>query len=281
MSSASPALFKFEGTDVRIDVDEHGAPWFCAKNVGACLEMTRSATRTALTQLTPGEKGVRLTDTPGGRQRLTFVSESGLYALVLQSRKPDAAKFRLWVTSEVLPQIARTGAFAVAEPSSAEVIAKGYALAIEAAERERQARLAAEAESSKARKQVEEMRPRADFADRLQASERALSFTDAASVAKVPRSDLIQAMLAERWLFRKQAAGSRSKGELRAYSQQCENGTRRFTHAVTSPETGQRIQCKVTFKGLFDGLVRMAGKNGTPKPDRGQLALDFEKAKEG
>jgi prophage antirepressor-like protein len=80
-----------------------GDPWFVAKDVCAALEIENS--RNATARLDADEKGVRLVDTLKGKQKLTIVSESGLYALILRSDKPAAKKFRKWVTSEVLPAI--------------------------------------------------------------------------------------------------------------------------------------------------------------------------------
>lgn len=50
-------------------------------------------------------------DTPGGRQQIVTINESGLYSLILTSRKPEAKRFKKWVTSEVLPSIRKTGQF--------------------------------------------------------------------------------------------------------------------------------------------------------------------------
>ena len=64
-----------------------------------------------MTRLDDDEKGVISNDTPGGMQEVTIINESGLYSLVLGSRKPEAKKFRKWVTSEVLPAIRKTGRY--------------------------------------------------------------------------------------------------------------------------------------------------------------------------
>ncbi len=49
----------------------------------------------------------------GGAQRLIVVNESGLYAVILRSDKPEAKAFKRWVTHDVLPSIRQTGAYAV------------------------------------------------------------------------------------------------------------------------------------------------------------------------
>lgn len=52
-------------------------------------------------------------DTPGGAQNMTIISESGLYATIMRSDKPQAKPFRKWVTSEVLPAIRKHGMYAI------------------------------------------------------------------------------------------------------------------------------------------------------------------------
>jgi prophage antirepressor-like protein len=53
-------------------------------------------------------------DTPGGPQEVTIITESGLWSLVLTSRKPEAKRFKKWITSEVIPAIRKTGGYMVA-----------------------------------------------------------------------------------------------------------------------------------------------------------------------
>lgn len=101
--------FDFHGANVRVLTDEHGEPWFIAKDVCAVLEIGNPSQ--ALTNLDDDEKGITTTDTLGGPQKTVTVSESGFYRLVLRSRKPVAKEFQRWVTHEVLPQIRRTGGY--------------------------------------------------------------------------------------------------------------------------------------------------------------------------
>lgn len=101
--------FDFHGATVRVFTDEHGEPWFIAKDVCAVLEIGNPSQ--ALTNLDDDEKGITTTDTLGGPQKTVTVSESGFYRLVLRSRKPVAKEFQRWVTHEVLPQIRRTGGY--------------------------------------------------------------------------------------------------------------------------------------------------------------------------
>ncbi|WP_236887152.1 Bro-N domain-containing protein [Desulfovibrio fairfieldensis] len=63
----------------------------------------------ALRGLDEDEKGVHIIDTPGGKQEMTIISESGLYALVFRSHKPEAHVFSKWVRGDVLPAYRQNG----------------------------------------------------------------------------------------------------------------------------------------------------------------------------
>lgn len=100
--------FSQEKTPIRVQVI-NGEPWFVAKDV--CLILGFSKYRDVIANLDEDERMSILVDTLGGRQNMSAVNESGLYALIFQSRKPEARKFRKWVTSEVLPSIRKTGRY--------------------------------------------------------------------------------------------------------------------------------------------------------------------------
>ena len=107
MSNITP--FAFGDNLVRSMTDENGNPWFVAKDVAVVLDIQNI--RQNLSELDDDEKGVCTTYTPGGAQELKTVSESGLYALVFRSRKPEAKAFSKWVRSEVLPTLRKTGSY--------------------------------------------------------------------------------------------------------------------------------------------------------------------------
>ena len=103
--------FAFEDDLVRTIVDDKGEPWFVAKDVCAILELGNITE--ALRPLDDDERGSVTLNTLGGNQDMLTVSESGLYSLIFRSRKPEAKRFKKWVTSEVLPSIRKTGAYLV------------------------------------------------------------------------------------------------------------------------------------------------------------------------
>ncbi len=100
--------FSFGAAPVRV-IEINNEPWFVASDVGAVLQLTNVRSSVAL--LDDDEKGVSTIDTRGGLQEIGIVSESGLYTLILKSRRPEAKPFRKWVTSEVLPSIRKTGSY--------------------------------------------------------------------------------------------------------------------------------------------------------------------------
>ena len=86
-----------------------GEPWFVAADVCKALELEK--TNRALSRLDDDEKGAHSVSTPGGRQRMSIISESGLYSLILGSRKPEARAFKRWITHEVIPSIRKHGVY--------------------------------------------------------------------------------------------------------------------------------------------------------------------------
>jgi hypothetical protein len=101
--------FDFESHNVRVVVGQNGEPMFVASDLLSTLNLDRKA----MERLDDDEKGVSSIHTPGGQQDMTVVNESGLFNLVLGSRKSEAKRFKRWVTHDVLPSIRKTGAYAV------------------------------------------------------------------------------------------------------------------------------------------------------------------------
>jgi prophage antirepressor-like protein len=112
--------FQFGERQVRV-IDLDGEPWWVARDVCDVLEIER--VDSSLRSLDDDERGTHTVSTPGGYQPMAIVNESGLYSLILRSRKPEAKTFKKWVTSEVLPAIRRTGGYQIA-PVSVEVIVR-------------------------------------------------------------------------------------------------------------------------------------------------------------
>lgn len=165
-------LFNFENHEVR-SLLINSEPWFVGKDVADVLGYSNS--RKAMADHVDDEdkevltsRNVTLENIPN--RGITVVNESGLYSLVLSSKLPSAKKFKRWVTSEVLPALRKTGQYQVKELSGSELMAKAL---IEA-----QNVLAAKD------KQIEEMKPKALFADAVATSHTSILVGELAKILK-------------------------------------------------------------------------------------------------
>jgi prophage antirepressor-like protein len=109
-----PEVFTFDHNHkpVRVEMID-GEPWFVAKDVCDILGLTNPTE--ALRNLDDDEKNtLRLSEGIQGRgnPNVNVVNESGLYALIIRSNKPEARAFRKWVTSVLLPVVCKTGKYA-------------------------------------------------------------------------------------------------------------------------------------------------------------------------
>ncbi len=101
-------------------VVENEDVWFLAKDVSDILEYRNAPDM--VRNLDADEKLVRTVCVSGQNRGVNFINESGLYHAVIQSKKPEAKKFRKWVTSEVLPSIRKTGGYTVVPKTYAEAL---------------------------------------------------------------------------------------------------------------------------------------------------------------
>ena len=104
-------VFNYKDTEVRT-VERAGEVWFVASDVCRVLELENPTE--AIRPLDEDEKNtLRISEGNRGNPNVNIISESGIYALVFRSNKPEAKAFSKWVRSEVLPQIRRTGSYNV------------------------------------------------------------------------------------------------------------------------------------------------------------------------
>ena len=114
--------FAFGDNLVRTILDEKHEPWFVAKDVALALGYA-STNMTQIFQAVPSEwKGSKRIATPGGEQQMLILSEHGLYFFVARSDKPAALPFQKWLAGEVLPQLRRTGSYAINQDLSPDAM---------------------------------------------------------------------------------------------------------------------------------------------------------------
>lgn len=137
-----------------------GQPWFVGKDITDVLQYGNS--RQALkTNVDDEDKGVHSVDTLGGKQKITIINESGLYALILSSKLPAAKRFKRWVTAVVLPALRRYGAYLTEDTLEAAFGSQEFTLVL-------LHRLQAEQGKTEAlRSRVEVLSPKAQYCDRV------------------------------------------------------------------------------------------------------------------
>lgn len=246
------AVFCYDDAPVRTVLLD-GEPWFVATDVCGALDISNP--RQAVSYLDDDEvRHAPVTTNDGsGRVLMTnVVSESGLYSLILRSRKPEAKAFKRWITHEVLPAIRRTGSYAVPAVELDELeVARRYVLALEA-------KKAIEAE-------LAEAAPKARSWDTLASGDGDFSVADAAKI--LSRDPVIAvgerrmfAVLADQgWIYRQ-----RGDGRWRVYQSAVERGwLSEMPSSHYHPRTGELVldapQVRVTVKGLHELHRRLGG----------------------
>jgi prophage antirepressor-like protein len=101
-------LFNFEEKEIKT-IQINNEIYFVGKDICNILELADVSK--AISRLDEDEKLIRTLFLSGQNREVLFINESGLYSLVLTSRKPDAKRFKKWVTSEVIPSIRKTGGY--------------------------------------------------------------------------------------------------------------------------------------------------------------------------
>ena len=161
------------GTVRTILIDE--TPYFVAKDVTDRLGYLNGRDAVAKHVDDEDKNSVAICDGTAGNPNITVINESGLYSLVLSSKLPSAKKFRRWITSEVIPQIIKTGGYNL----PGNYVEALRALADKVDENERLALANKELEEEKERNA-----PKVLFADSVIASEDSILVRELAKILK-------------------------------------------------------------------------------------------------
>jgi prophage antirepressor-like protein len=218
--------FNFNGVHgVRV-VMKDGNPWFVAKDVCECLEIDTTQTR----RLDDDEKGLHSIQTPGGDQVMIVVSEPGLYSLIMTSRKPEAKRFKKWVTSDVLPTIRQTGQYSISEYRIPQTYAEALQVAADLA------------------KENERLLPRAEFHDRLMSAEGLYDMKEVSKVLNYKRlgpNNIFKALVLENVLYKR-------RDNYAAYQPYIERGyfVEKATVFRKGDDDAPYVKVLVTAKGL-------------------------------
>lgn len=167
-------IFNYNGNEVRT-IQKDGEPWWVLKDVCNVLDLSdtnKTAERLDVDELT------RIKFVTGGQNReMLCINESGLYNVILRSDKPEAKPFRKWVTSEVLPSIRKNGGYISGQENMTddELLANAVLVA--------QRKIAERDKVIRAQdKKIEEMKPKAIFADAVSTSHTSILIGDLAKL---------------------------------------------------------------------------------------------------
>ena len=154
------------------------APLFCLGDVCKMLGLRQGNVRERL------EKGVVSTEpllTSGGIQMVNFVTEDGLYDVILDSRKPEAKRFRKWVTSEVLPTIRKHGAYMTKDTLERAITEPDFLIQLATTLKEEKAkRLEAEQQCEAQKQIIGEMEKKVSYLDLILSSTSTMTITQIA-----------------------------------------------------------------------------------------------------
>lgn len=173
-------------------IEEAGALYFIAVDVCNALGIDKRQIR----RLDEDEKGVRSTHTPGGTQKMSVVTEPGLYALVLSSRKPEAKTFKRWIIHEVIPTIRKTGGYV----NNDDLFVETYFS--DANEEQKEMFRSTLKRIRTLNHKIEEDKPKVLLANAVSGSDNAISVADMAKILKQNGVDIGQKRFYE-WLREK------------------------------------------------------------------------------
>jgi len=210
-------------------------PWFVAADVCRALEISNN--RDALSRLDDDEKGVALTDTPGGQQEMSVINEPGLYTLVLGSRKPEARAFKRWITHEVIPAIRKHGGYLT--PPTIEELLDNPDMIVELA-----LKLKAEREKrAEAEKNLMIAKPKVEYFDALVDRNTLTGIRETAKELQWREKDFVSFLLEKGFVYRDQ------KSKLQPYAEQVTDGLFVLKECKSEKSSWSGTQLMITPKG--------------------------------
>lgn len=191
--------FDYNGQEVRT-VEMNGQPWFVAADVCRVLEISNPTV--AMDRLDADEKAKLNLGLSGGATGC--VTESGLYSLILGSRKPEAKQFKRWITHEVIPSIRKTGGYIAGQEtlSPEELMAKALLVAKQTLA-ERDARInELSCANSELTVQNQILLPRAQYFDELVDRNLLTNFRETAKELGIAPKRFVNWLIEQKYIYR-------------------------------------------------------------------------------
>lgn len=239
-------------------VEKDGEPWFSGKDVAVALGYSNPL-KAIRDHVDNEDRGMNETFTPGGKQFIAVINESGLYSLILSSKLPSAKQFKRWVTSEVLPSIRKTGGYLEGQEhmSDADLLAKALLVAQRQIEQRDKRIREVQAANSDLTVKNQIMQPKADYFDELVDRNLLTNFRDTAKQLGVEQNTFVKFLLDRKYLYRDK------HGNLKPYAAHATNGLFEVRESVNEKTGWAGTQTLVTPKGRETfRLLHVAGVNG-------------------
>lgn len=223
-------------------ITKDNEPMFCLADVCKALEITH-VTDVKKRMKKDGVGTAEVIDSMGRKQKATFINEANLYKVIFQSRKPSAEKFTDWVTDEVIPSIRKNGGYIANQENLTPEQIVANALVV------------AQNIITQKDKQIEEMKPKANYFDALVDKKLNTNIRDTAKELGVGEKAFVSFLIEKGYVFRQ---GKHRK--LRPYAKYAESGNGLFVlkdkHNEQNGWAGQQMYVtpkgKETFRLLLE-----------------------------
>lgn len=187
--------------EIRVMLIDDG-PWFVGKDIAVALGYNNPQ-KAIRDHVDEQDRGVNEMDTPGGKQPVIIIDESGLYSLIFSSKLESAQRFKHWVTHEVLPSIRKHGMYMTDNLLETAIANPDFVIGlIQNMKAEKEKSAALQMQNKQLCEKNEEMQPKADYFDDLVSWNLAVCFRGTAKELRIPERKFIQSLIEDGYIYR-------------------------------------------------------------------------------
>lgn len=177
-------------------------PWFVGKDIAVALGYNNPQ-KAIRDHVDEQDRGVNEMDTPGGKQPIIIINESGLYSLIFSSKLESAQRFKHWVTHEVLPSIRKHGMYMTDNLLETAIANPDFVIGlIQNMKAEKEKSAALQMQNKQLCEKNEKMQPKADYFDDLVAWNLAVCFRGTAKELRIPERKFIKSLIEDGYVYR-------------------------------------------------------------------------------
>jgi len=261
--------------EIRTSVAESGEPLFCLADVCAAIGIKNH--RDVKNRLDRDDVGqIDTIDSLGRIQPVTYVTESGLYDVIIRSDSESAKPFRRWVISEVLPAIRKTGGYIIAkEEDTPEIImARAYLIATDTIERQNKVLAEKERQIKLKEEFIQLQAPKIDYYNQVLSSTNAHTLTTIAAMYRMSAITLNRILMIGK-VIRKTG---KEYSVTAKYQAEKIAELEKFPYVNSKGENCVKNDLRWTEKGheVIDGIIKRAIAAGALKEVKGRYMIDHK-----